>query len=450
MFCAVKGRGRIPSLVAGVLKTGGTIMNNAARQTIDPPREAVLLEPAVTPLCVRLQRIIKTDEIRFYIWDEELPSCLPVREKAAAQTWNPRFEQAINSLVNQVLAVGESNIIDPVGDHPILGPMGPPYLQNIILIPYVLGSEPLGVLVLVNADRQRLETEHDTVDSLVTPTLLALRGRWQVQQTALQYRELQQDKLHLLALLKELKAAKEEQEKANCVMSEFIRTMSHELRTPVSVIKGTVAILRERLFGEINPEQESRLIIIERNAGDLLGLIQGILDISRLEERKMPVYPERFDLSGLLREIHAEFVDHLQKKRLVFEVESGEFELQMLSDRMKVKQVVNNLLSNAAKFTERGKDEVNARYLAEGDQIELVVRDTGIGIKSEELPHIFDLFYQVDSSDQREFGGTGIGLNIVQKLVKHLQGEIHVESEFGKGTTFRVLLPREINLSHQG
>jgi signal transduction histidine kinase len=117
---------------------------------------------------------------------------------------------------------------------------------------------------------------------------------------------------------------------------------------------------------------------------------------------------------------------------------------------MKVKQILNNLLTNAMKFTRKGEVQVEVHQVTEGDQIKFVVRDTGIGIKSENLTQIFDLFYQVDSSDQRELSGTGMGLNIVKKLVTRLQGEIHVESEFGKGTTFHVILPREISLSDQG
>ncbi|MFQ5904799.1 MAG: ATP-binding protein, partial [Candidatus Binatia bacterium] len=94
-----------------------------------------------------------------------------------------------------------------------------------------------------------------------------------------------------------------------------------------------------------------------------------------------------------------------------------------------------------------GKVEIKARYLSEGDRVEFRVQDTGIGIKEEDLSHIFDVFYQVDSSNQREFGGTGLGLNIVKKLVELLKGEIRVESEFGKGSTFYVTLPREISVS---
>lgn len=418
-------------------------MNETARQTNDFSREADLLEQAVTPLRVRLHQTLKTEEIRFYVWDEELARCLPVREKTAVQRWNPRFERSVGSLVNQVLAAGEASVIDPVSDHPILGPMGPPYLRNIILFPYVLGSEPLGVLVLINADRRCLDSERDTLDLLVTPTLLALRDRRQVRQVTLQ-------NLHLLALLKELKVAKEEQEKANCVKSQFISTISHELRAPVSVINGNVAILREKLFGDLNPEQENRLTIIERNAGDLLRLIQGVLDISRLEEGRMPVHLEKFHIGGVLSELQAEFVDLSQKKGITFQVQGDGFDTPMLSDRMKIKEVLNNLLINAMKFTRKGKIEVEARHSVEDDRVEFLVRDTGIGIKSENITQIFDLFYQVDSFDQREFGGTGMGLNIVKKLVTRLQGEIRVESEFGKGTTFHVLLPREVSLSDQG
>ena len=250
-------------------------------------------------------------------------------------------------------------------------------------------------------------------------------------------------------LFKEIKASRDELESANRIKSRFISTMSHELRTPLSVITGNVTILKEKFLGSINSDQEDRLAIIERNADDLLRLVHGILDISRMGQGRMPIHLEEFHIEGLLNEIHAEVGDLSQKKGVVLKFPSNGAKYSMLSDRMKIKEVLHNLVGNAIKFTRQGTVKVEAHPIAGGDQIEFVVRDTGIGVRREDLPHVFDVFYQVDSSDQREFGGAGLGLNIVKRLVELLQGEILVESEFGKGTAFHIILPRRISVSNQ-
>lgn len=250
-------------------------------------------------------------------------------------------------------------------------------------------------------------------------------------------------------LFEQMTLSKKELEKANRIKSHFLGMMSHELRTPLSVIIGNIAILKEKHLGEINSEQETRLAIVERNAADLFRMLQGILDITRLEEGKMPVHFEEFTVEGLLDEIRADFAELSQKKGVRLEIHGNGVMRPMLSDRMKLKEILNNLVSNAMKFTKKGRVEVKMHYHNADDRIEFVVQDTGIGMRREELEHIFDIFYQVDSSDQRKFAGAGLGLNIVKRLVDLLQGEIQVESEPGKGSTFTVVVPRKISVSPQ-
>lgn len=246
----------------------------------------------------------------------------------------------------------------------------------------------------------------------------------------------------------EIKASMVELEKALQVKSDFLGTMSHELRTPLHVIMSNVALLVDGLCGEVNEEQAMRLKVVERNSEDLLRLVQGVLDITRIEEGRMPLQLEEIHVGEILNEVQAEFHDLSLKRGITLEVDNNGSTPPMLSDRLKLKEILHNLISNALKFTKDGKIEVKGCHLKEKDRIELVVQDSGIGIQEEDLPHIFDVFYQVDSSNQREFGGTGLGLNIVKKLVELLQGEIRVESEFGKGSTFYVTLPREVSVSH--
>jgi signal transduction histidine kinase len=289
-------------------------------------------------------------------------------------------------------------------------------------------QKPLGVIhVMTRSPRDFDQRDLDLIEQFANGAAIALENA---------------------QLFEQLKLSKEELEKVNRVKSHFLGMMSHELRTPLSVIIGNTAILKEKHLGELNAEQETRLAIVERNAADLFRMLQGILDITRLEEGKMPVHFEEFTVEGLLDEIRADFAELLQKKGVRLEIHGNGVMRPMLSDRVKLKEILDNLVSNAMKFTKKGRVEVKMHYHNADDRIEFVVQDTGIGMRREELEHIFDIFYQVDSSDQRKFGGAGLGLNIVKRLVNLLQGEIQVESEPGKGSTFTVVVPRKISVSH--
>ncbi|MGH7831701.1 MAG: GAF domain-containing protein [Candidatus Binatia bacterium] len=290
-------------------------------------------------------------------------------------------------------------------------------------------QKPLGVIrVMTRSPRDFGQRDLDLIEQFANGAAVALENAQLFEQMTLSQKEL---------------------EKANRVKSYFLGMMSHELRTPLSVITGNIAILLEKRLGEINPEQEKRLAIIERNSADLFRMLQGILDICRLEEGKMPVHFEEFTVDGLLNEIRAEFAETPLNRRVRLEIHGNGAMRQMLSDRMKLKEILQNLVSNAIKFTKEGAIDVAVHYSSLDDRIEFAVQDTGIGMKREDLQHIFDVFYQVDSSDQRRFGGAGLGLNIVKRLVDLLQGEIRVESEPGKGSTFHVVVPRKIAVSPQ-
>ena len=250
--------------------------------------------------------------------------------------------------------------------------------------------------------------------------------------------------LHNSILYEETLASKAELEKALQIKSDFLGTMSHELRTPLHVIMSNAALMSDRLCGGINEDQELRLKAIERNAEDLLILVQGILDITRLEQGQIPMRLENIAVTELLVEVQSDLKDLALKKGVALELRKNGFVPAMNCDRFKLKEVLHNLVGNAVKFTKEGVVEIKARYLKDEDKIEFLVRDTGIGMREEEIPNIFNVFYQVDNSNHREFGGTGLGLNIVKRLVELLQGEVRVESTLGEGSTFYITLPRDI------
>lgn len=238
-----------------------------------------------------------------------------------------------------------------------------------------------------------------------------------------------------------LKQRTREAEEANRLKSQFVSNVSHELRTPLNAIIGYTDLLIDEVYGAVGEEQRPALDGIKRNTNDLARLINDVLDLAKIETGKMSVDLSEVDLGALIEEGVDAIRPLSEKKSLPIRwmIEPGLPRLE--SDAGKIKQILVNLLLNAVKFTSRGEIAVRTRMRADRSGIELIVQDTGIGIRFEELPRIFDAFHQVDGAATREFGGVGLGLAIVKELLHLLGGEIRVESEYGKGSTFTVFLP---------
>lgn len=227
-------------------------------------------------------------------------------------------------------------------------------------------------------------------------------------------------------------------EKANRLKTEFLATMSHELRTPLNVILGYTNILLEEETTS-RTEHVKLLHRVKRSAQELLELITATLDVSRLEAERMEVEIKEFQLSQLFEEIRAE-TQELQTKPNVRWEWRVEADLPALrTDPLKLKVVLKNLLGNAAKFTDAGAVVVAARR--HGGGVEVCITDSGVGIPPESLSEIFDMFRQANGASTRFRGGVGLGLYIVNRLLALLRGAVTVESEIGKGSTFRVWLP---------
>jgi signal transduction histidine kinase len=231
----------------------------------------------------------------------------------------------------------------------------------------------------------------------------------------------------------------EELGRANRLRSEFVATMSHELRTPLNVICGYNELLLDGVFGAVTAEQTETLERVGKSARELLDLINATLDMSRLESGRLPVNRQDVWVPDLMREIESETVSPKDKPglRLSWHVPS---QLPYVStDPFKLKMVLKNLISNAIKFTEQGRVTI---AVTSGDgQVEFSVADTGIGIPAEAQAVIFEPFRQVDGSLTRRYGGVGLGLYIVRRLLDMLSGSVAVDSEVGGGSTFRVRLP---------
>ncbi len=274
----------------------------------------------------------------------------------------------------------------------------------------------------------------DLVDVMVfTGHKNLIAARLHIEAVTESYRELQDKNLRLedsYARLKELDRLK----------SNFLATMSHELRTPLTSVIGYSEMMLEGLGGPLTAEQREYLGIIMEKGENLLQLITSILDISKIEAGRVRLVLSEVDASQVMRDAVATLLPVARKKGLRVVCEQAALP-RIMADRDKLRQCLVNLCSNAVKFTPAGGTVTVRGDLAAGERLAIHVADSGIGIAEEHLAKVFDVFYQVDGSSTREYGGAGLGLSIVRSFVEAHGGEVTVRSAPGEGSTFTLLLP---------
>lgn len=309
-------------------------------------------------------------------------------------------------------------------------------LVSYLRVPLIAKGEILGVLTFFTKEEHQFSKEEiEFLTTLAGQAAIAIHNSQLHEQTKRQAVEL---------------------EKANKVKDEFLGFVSHELRTPINAIVGYTAILEDKLLGDITPEQGETLEKIRRRSNDLLNMINSLLEATRIEAGAVKVTAQEIRPS-----------DFLGSLRLGYEVPLGggralkwDYPLDLpplRTDGEKLSHILQNLINNAIKFTRQGRITVSAAVVSpphpappQGSNgakeqgrkwLEFRVADTGIGISRQSLPFIFDMFSQVDNSQPRSGGGVGLGLHIVKKFTELLGGEVGVESELGKGSTFTVRIP---------
>jgi two-component system sensor histidine kinase/response regulator len=241
-------------------------------------------------------------------------------------------------------------------------------------------------------------------------------------------------------LYKELENKNKKLKELDQLKDEFINNVSHELRTPLTIIQGSVSIIKDGLLGEINEKQNKHLKNTLENIDRLGKIINDLLDISTIENRKMKISRENVNMTDLARKVVSDFIPLVVTKGLEIKCIVPDGRVDVFVDKDKIIQVLVNLVNNAYKFTDQGRIEVSV--IENADTVECRVKDTGIGISESDLPQLFSKFNQIGRQHGAGAKGTGLGLSITKGIVELHDGQIKVESSVGQGTLFTVLLPR--------
>jgi len=254
--------------------------------------------------------------------------------------------------------------------------------------------------------------------------------------------------IHYADTMERLQALNLEIEAASAAKSQFLANMSHEFRTPLNAIIGFTEVLQDQIPGTLNADQLEYLGDIH-NAGQLLlRLINDVLDLAKVEAGRLELFYETFPIAQTVRETATALRGAAEKKGLSIQLILPPDLGLITADQIRLKQILFNLLSNAVKFTDRGGVVVSGSI--EDDQLHVAVADTGIGMRTEDMDRIFVEFSQVDASHARRYEGTGLGLALSKRLVEAHGGRIWLDSKFGEGSTFHVLLPLQPLVQNQG
>lgn len=324
--------------------------------------------------------------------------------------------------------------------------------SEIITIPVIVENDVIGVVSLCTVSA--FPNESVTLINRISDILNARMGgilayRKIVRISAIleqQNTELETQKDELTQMTnelteqnRELEVQKRQLDEASRLKTSFLSNMSHELRTPLNSIIALSGVLSRRLDNKIPQEEFGYLDIITKNGRQLLDLINDILDIARIESGRVEIKLTSFDVNDLVKEISDLVHPLAEQKNITLKFCSKDDKILLISDYNKCRHIVQNIVSNAVKFTESG--EVAIKTELRGEFARVSVQDSGIGISGEHLPYIFDEFRQADSGNTKKYGGSGLGLAIAKKSANLIGADIRVKSKIGEGSLFIVDIP---------
>jgi PAS domain S-box-containing protein len=401
----------------------------------------------------KISEIFSFEAIRIHLCDERTGQVV----LRASFEKNPEHFAGIDSvkrgsgIIGRVVESGASLVFEDVESDPRYGRLSRSQIATKIhnrffaTFPIRSKLQVLGAMSCLGMEpRKLLPGEIQLLEALADQLAVAIENTGLYEAVSLKVDELQRKTTEL--------------ELAHKVKDEFLGVVSHELRTPINVIMGFTSLLKEGVLGEVRAAQEDALTKIARESKDLLSMINTLLYASSIDTEPALLDCHEFQAENLLTELRANYAVIVPPQvTMVWRYPPS---LPALcTDRRKLRQILDNLIGNAVKFTERGVVTVSAR--AEGGAeaksragfdldgagpqqscIEFEVSDTGVGMPEDTLTRIFDKFYQVDSSETRSYGGVGMGLYIAKRFAELLGGQIVVESTKGKGSTFRLTIPR--------
>jgi signal transduction histidine kinase len=406
-----------------------------------------------------LERVIETitgifdfEAVRIHLYDEKNDEIV---RRAAFEKHPERFAGTLSfkkgqGIVGKVIESGTRFIFDDITTDPRYHQLSRTHIASrfdhrfFAAFPIRTKTRIFGALgCLGSAARRLTDAEIQLLEALTDQLAVAIENNKLYEDISLKVAELQRKTTEL--------------EQANKVKDEFLGVVSHELRTPINVILGYTALFTDGTFGEIKPAQQEALAKIGRESKALLAMINSILSATIMESEPLVIEVQEFHAEHLLAELEANYSVTVPHHLAVHWDYPTNLPL-LKTDRRKLRQILDNIIGNAAKFTEQGMIIITVRAAGSPERtsprgskfapptpgrswLEFKVRDTGVGIPQRALSKVFDKFYQADSSQTRSYGGVGMGLYIARRLTLLIGGTIAVESTEGKGSTFTVTMP---------
>ncbi|MDY7040784.1 MAG: ATP-binding protein, partial [Chloroflexota bacterium] len=384
----------------------------------------------------QLGRVVSYDSAAIFLLSDELL-------KVAAGRGFPDEEQITglslsvkeNALFRQICRKKRPLVLaDAQKDERFLGSGGTDYVRGWIGSPLIAKGDIIGSLTVDSRQPGAYDEEiAQTVFLFASQAALAIENAILYEETVRMVEQLEMTNA-------QLQEAMQQSLEADRLKSEFLASMSHELRTPLNAIIGFSEVILEGIDGPLTETQEMDLTAIHEAGKHLLSLINDVLDLAKIEAGRMKLQMKKIDLNELVSEVLSTTDASAREKDIALVSETAPALPPIFADSQRVRQILLNLISNAIKFTNNGSVTVRAD-MADDENITVSIIDTGIGISAEHIAIIFEEFRQADGSSTRKYGGTGLGLPLSKRLVELHGGQMWVESEVGRGSTFSFTLP---------